>query len=326
MGRFPVVVLSAVITIAATAPLEAQVNRPGRTLAERLPQPATATASQLPDGRIQVVWSAVDGARSYKLIRSVPPSGARAVSLPNPSDTQYVDTDVQAGSTYYYVVSAINEDGIEGLKKGIQSVKAVTASTPMRDAGDPEVPTETGTTDAPVAAPTDVVAKPFPYMQPTITWKSANPGVRFLVERVRIRDSKAAWEQIIGLYDMDRLWSCCEAKDREPPPNVDLVYRVTAVEPATNRRSQPVLSDTINNWTIKTSGPTLGALSLVEGETKQVGPNNSTWMALDTFVVRVWGNGLVTGKQCCRTYVIGSQFLNGEVLTAIWRVDVQPKR
>jgi hypothetical protein len=104
------------------------------------------------------------------------------------------------------------------------------------------------------------------------------------------------------------------------------VYRVTIVEPAlSTRRSQPGVSDTITNWEIKTSPPTLGALSLVAGETKRVGPNNYTWMMRDTFVARVWVNGLVPAKQCCRTYVIGSTFYNGAVGTAIWRVDVKSK-
>jgi hypothetical protein len=161
-------------------------------------------------------------------------------------------------------------------------------------------------------------------MQPTVTWKSTITGARFLVERVLIRDAKAAWEQIPGLSD--GLWACCQAQDRQPPADRDLVYRVTTVEPApSTRRSQPAVSDTITNWEIKTSPPTLGALSLVAGETKQVGPNNYTWMVLDTFVVRVWGNGLVTAKQCCRTYVIGSTFYNNAVGTAIWRVDVKSK-
>ena len=46
------------------------------------------------------------------------------MTLPNPSDTVYVDLDVKPGSTYYYLVAAVNEAGLPGLKRGSAPVVA----------------------------------------------------------------------------------------------------------------------------------------------------------------------------------------------------------
>ncbi|HEU4681748.1 MAG TPA: hypothetical protein VFS51_08385, partial [Gemmatimonadales bacterium] len=53
-------------------------------------------------------WPAVEGAVKYQLTRSVPPVGEAVLSQPNPGDTVYLDSDVKAWSTYYYVVAPID--------------------------------------------------------------------------------------------------------------------------------------------------------------------------------------------------------------------------
>src|SRR6187399_364262 len=73
----------------------------GTTTLDRLPAPAP-TARQLPDGRIEVRWPAVEGAVKYDIRRSVPPTAQTVLSPPNPADTTYLDSDVKAGSAYYY--------------------------------------------------------------------------------------------------------------------------------------------------------------------------------------------------------------------------------
>lgn len=99
--------------------------------ASRLPAPAMISSSQRSDGRIRVVWSAVNNAVKYRLIRSVPPAPIALVALPDPSDTQYVDSDVKAGKTYYYEVAAVNEAGGVGLKRSAPPVTA--AASPPTD-------------------------------------------------------------------------------------------------------------------------------------------------------------------------------------------------
>jgi hypothetical protein len=123
--------LIAGVGVCAAAPPAAQVDKPTSEPTARLPAPAKIVATQLPNG-IQVSWSAVDGAVKYSVTRSVPPAPSQAVVLPNPADTQYVDTDVRPGSTYYYLIGAINEAGTVGLKAGSAPVKALDLSVPAR--------------------------------------------------------------------------------------------------------------------------------------------------------------------------------------------------
>lgn len=111
----PVLLITA-SAIASAAPTGAQVTKPGPT--DRLPAPAMITAVQVPDGTIRVTWSTVEGALGYTLARSVPPVPIAPVTLANPSDTVYIDRDVKSGSTYYYLVAAVNEAGLPGLKRG----------------------------------------------------------------------------------------------------------------------------------------------------------------------------------------------------------------
>lgn len=95
---------------------------------ERLPAPKP-TAQQGADGRITVTWAAVDGAVRYRLWRSVPPAPTAPLTQPNPEQPGYIDADVKAGSTYYYVVSAIDADGVEGLKAGTAPLTASLGTT-----------------------------------------------------------------------------------------------------------------------------------------------------------------------------------------------------
>jgi fibronectin type 3 domain-containing protein len=123
------------------------VIKPGPTPSPRNPAPAKITASQQSDGRIRVIWSAVSDADKYALIRSVPNVGpARAVTLPDPKDTVYTDSDVQKGNTYYYQVHAINSAGLAGLNRGSTPVTATIS------AGEAPVPAGT------LAAPAKITA------------------------------------------------------------------------------------------------------------------------------------------------------------------------
>ncbi len=104
-----------------------EITKP-TTTTSRLPAP-TPVARQIPDGRIEVRWSAVAGAAKYQLIRSVPPAVATPLSPPDPADTIYLDRDVKAGNTYYYVVGAVDESGQLGIKRGALPVTASISAT-----------------------------------------------------------------------------------------------------------------------------------------------------------------------------------------------------
>ena len=144
-------VLGALLIGASAARTSAQDIKPQTS---RLPAPATVSASQRSDGRIRVVWSSVDGAIKYRLIRSVPPEPIAPVALPDPSDTQYVDSDVKAGRTYYYEVAALNEAGTVGLKRSAPPVTA--AASPPTDSANLR------DQEAPVAGADEGVSTPSP--------------------------------------------------------------------------------------------------------------------------------------------------------------------
>ena len=92
-------------------------------ITDRLPAPKPS-AYQRGDGQIVVSWPAIERAVSYRVWRSVPPTPTAAVALPDPKQTSYVDQDVKAGSTYYYLVAAVSEAGTEGLRGGTTPVAA----------------------------------------------------------------------------------------------------------------------------------------------------------------------------------------------------------
>jgi hypothetical protein len=311
-----------------------EVTKP-RSTTDRLPKPAGATAAQQRDGTILVAWHPVAGAQSYKVTRSVPPAGATRLTLPAPSDTQYVDRDVKAGSTYYYLVSAVNDAGIEGLRSGTAPVTATLSSTStaamaLMDA-DPDSETGSeGTPQTPVAPPSDVVARPYPYRTPTVRWQSSVQGARFIVERLdptvyASEALKAAWQLVPG-PQADKAWLCCEMIDRSPPPFGYLRYRVTTIDPAA-RRSTPTETTTgVNNLAIKTAAPALFAKGIKLGETAQLvgGDRGHTWVSLDTTIVSFWTPGVVQGKSRGMTYVVWTKRNDRDELESlIWRILVE---
>jgi fibronectin type 3 domain-containing protein len=78
-----------------------------------LTAPATPTALQATGGNAQVSlsWSASAGAASYNVKRSTTNGGPYNTAVASPTVTNYTDATVTNGTTYYYVVSAVNTAG-----------------------------------------------------------------------------------------------------------------------------------------------------------------------------------------------------------------------
>lgn len=70
----------------------------------------TATAG---DAQVKLSWDAVSGATSYTVKRSTTAGGPYTIISSGITGTSYVDTDVVNGTTYYYVVTAVDSDGHE---------------------------------------------------------------------------------------------------------------------------------------------------------------------------------------------------------------------
>ena len=75
--------------------------------------PATPSGLQATGGNAQVSlrWNTSAGAASYDVKRSTTNGGPYSTAVASPTATNYTDTTVTNGTTYYYVVSAVNTVG-----------------------------------------------------------------------------------------------------------------------------------------------------------------------------------------------------------------------
>ena len=320
----PVLLLTA-SAMASAAPAGAQVTKPGPT--DRLPAPATITAVQQPDGHIRVTWSAVEGAVSYTLARSVPPTSIAPVTLPNPSDTVYVDLAVKPGSTYYYLVAAVNEAGLPGLKRG---------SAPV-------VATAPAATQPP--PPPSGVRAVLNGSTATVSWGFLQ-GIGYRVERVTVTGTSPGSSVPVNVVYTGGLSDGLGAY----PAGTRVVYRVTAMN-STGMQSQPAMSneitipsvattDTVTTTPPATSTTTVRPAVVAEPSTMKVGDpllkvggsssftnlqlQKTHWLSLDESVATVDSKGQVRARAAGFTYIVAiGTTPDGSVASMVKRVDVR---
>jgi fibronectin type 3 domain-containing protein len=75
------------------------------------PNPPTDVQATVTDGRVEVSWSPAVGADAYTLKRATASSGPYSPIATGLTGTSATDSGVQAGATYFYVVSASNAGG-----------------------------------------------------------------------------------------------------------------------------------------------------------------------------------------------------------------------
>ncbi|HXW15156.1 MAG TPA: hypothetical protein VEN79_11660, partial [Terriglobia bacterium] len=70
-----------------------------------------------PGASVTVSWdaSASSGVVSYNVYRSDASSGP-FTRIGNVSGTSYTDSSVQAGQTYFYTVTSVNDDNVESVE------------------------------------------------------------------------------------------------------------------------------------------------------------------------------------------------------------------
>ncbi len=74
-------------------------------------QPPTNLIASVDKTKVDLSWTGVEDATSYNVKRSQTPGGPYEIIQSNLTETTYTDTEVTNGTTYYYVVSALNESG-----------------------------------------------------------------------------------------------------------------------------------------------------------------------------------------------------------------------
>jgi hypothetical protein len=75
------------------------------------PGAPTGLAAAAGDTQVTLTWNASSGATGYNVKRSTTAGGPYTVVAANVSSTAFTDTTVANGTTYFYVVSAVNGDG-----------------------------------------------------------------------------------------------------------------------------------------------------------------------------------------------------------------------
>src|SRR5205823_16749 len=101
------------------------------TLLINLGAPAGLSVTSVGSGQVSLSWPAVTGSSGYHVKRSVV-NGGPYVGVACPSSTNYTDTGLTNGTTYYYVVSA---DFINGPNAGGEGPDSIQASGTPQGAG-----------------------------------------------------------------------------------------------------------------------------------------------------------------------------------------------
>ncbi len=97
------------------------------------PPPPTGLTPTAGNAQVALTWNASSGATSYNVKRSTT-SGGPYTTITNVATTSYTDTGLANGTTYYYVVSALNSNG-ESANSG--QVSATPTATTLLSQGHP---------------------------------------------------------------------------------------------------------------------------------------------------------------------------------------------
>ncbi|KRE98518.1 hypothetical protein ASG89_05825 [Paenibacillus sp. Soil766] len=96
------------------------------------PKGLTVTAG---NSKVQLAWSAADGASTYNVKRSTTDGGPFATVAAGLTDVSYVDETVVNGTTYYYVITATGVTGESGVSNQAAVTPSVSAVKPAAPAG-----------------------------------------------------------------------------------------------------------------------------------------------------------------------------------------------
>ncbi len=123
-----------------------------------VPVNVTATAG---NAQVSLTWTASSGATSYNVKRATT-SGGPYTQLAAPTTASYTDTTVTNGTTYYYVVSALNSAGESANSAQVSALPAAVTAIP--------------------AAPTGVAATAG-NAQVSLTWTASSGATSYHVKR-----------------------------------------------------------------------------------------------------------------------------------------------
>ena len=123
--------------------------------------PTGLAAAAVSSSQINLAWNTVTNAASYNVKRSTTNGGPYVIIATGVTATNYNDTGLAAGTTYYYVVSAVNAGG-----ESTNSIQ-VSATTLM----------------AAPAAPAGLTATAVSTNQINLTWNAVTNAASYNVKR-----------------------------------------------------------------------------------------------------------------------------------------------
>jgi hypothetical protein len=102
-----------VVTAVNSSGQSAESNQASATPTAAVPLPPTGLTAAAQTGQVSLAWIASRGAISYDIKRSTT-SGSGYTQIGTAATNNYVDTSVTNGTTYYYVVTAVDNSGQSG--------------------------------------------------------------------------------------------------------------------------------------------------------------------------------------------------------------------
>ena len=305
-------------------------------------------AQQQSDGSILVRWRALPGAAKYQVTRSVPPAASQVVATV--PDTSYTDTNVQAGSSYYYLVGAFDSSGVIGLKAGSQPVAStMSASGPAPSlaaggttggtgaGGTGGTATTGGATGPAPVAPTGIHVEDFSFPKVSIFWGFTQSGMSYRIDRGAMPyagKGSPTWQTVATTPPLDCcMWSIVDSAVTPSSSATYGVYRVTTVDPAAPARtSTPVVSSQvrvapISKWSVSSSMWLLYPIMMGDRAIR-VGTSFGTQpvaMSSNPAIVTVDPNGNVVAKSPGVAYLITMKlYQDAHPVVQGWRLTVTP--
>ncbi len=95
-----------------------------------VPESPTNLAAAAGNSKVDLLWTAAEGATGYNIKRSITAGGPYTTIKNNASKTTYTDANVTNGTTYYYVVSAVNLAGESGNSNEVSAKPISPAEAP----------------------------------------------------------------------------------------------------------------------------------------------------------------------------------------------------
>ena len=98
------------------------------------PAAPTGLAATAGNAQVNLTWSGSTGATSYSVQRGTA-SGGPYTQIATPTATNYTDSGVTNGTTYYYVASAVNTAGASAYSNQVSAIPTAPATPPATPTG-----------------------------------------------------------------------------------------------------------------------------------------------------------------------------------------------